>query len=122
MVDCTVVVNINVSNILEWHVVVHLPIEFSISSSGSHDLFVKSLNSCFASLVICNGLVNVIDEDIEVSLVLCCNFIVSSLVLLEPCNYFLFIEVEGERMLLECCPFGFSSYLIRFWDVLKIAY
>ena len=115
----TVVVNINSSNFLKWHVVVHLPIKFSISSSVPHDLLVESLNSLFTSLVILDGLVNVIDEDIEVFLIFGGDLIVGFLVLLEPSNYFFFVEVKGEWVLGKNVPFLCSSYLIGFGDIFE---
>ena len=97
----------------------HLPIEFSISGSVPHDLLVDAMDSCFSCLVILYGLVNIADEDVEVFLVLGSDFVVCSLVLLEPGNYFLFVEVKGEWVCLECCPFCCSSYFEFRWDVVK---
>ena len=112
-------VNINSSNFLKWHVVVHLPIKFSISSSSPHDLLVESLNSLFTSLIIRNGLVIVINEDVEVFLIFGGDSIVIFLVRLEPSNYFFFVEVKGEWVLGKNVPFFCSSYLILFWDIFE---
>ena len=97
----------------------HLPVHFSISGSVSHNHLIDALNSCFASLVILNSNVNIAAEGVEVLLVLGGDFIVFPLVLLEPSDYFLFIEVKGEWVVLERCPFFCSSYLIGFGNVVE---
>ena len=82
----------------------HLPVELGIGGGVSDDLLVEVLDSSLALSVGLDCSVHIRDERVEVLLVLSGDFIVSSLVCLEPGDNFCLIKTEGERVVLNVDP------------------
>jgi hypothetical protein len=83
---------------------VQLPVEFSISCCIFDDLLVEIFDSGLAGSVGLNCFVDIGNEGVEVVLVFLGNVIVLSLVVSEPGNDFLFVEIEGEGVVLQVHP------------------
>ena len=78
------------------HIIVHIPVKFSIILCISENCLVNSFNSFNTSFVFLNGSVNLSDERVPVLFVFGSNFVVSCVHLTEVSNNFFFVEVEGE--------------------------
>ena len=82
-----------------------LPVEFSVSGGVSNNLLVKVLDSCFSCSVGVNSGVDVGDKGVEVVLVLLGDLVVFGLIVSEPRDNFVLVEVKGESMVLDVDPF-----------------
>jgi len=85
---------------------VHLPVEFSIGCCVSNNLLVEIFNSGLASSEGLNCFVDIGNKGVKVVLVFLGNLIVLSLIVSEPGDDFLFVEIEAEGVVLDVHPFG----------------
>jgi len=83
---------------------VHLPVELSIGGGVPDDLIVEHLDSGLAFSVLVDSGVHISNERVEVILVLLGDGVVLSLIILEPCDNLLFVETEGECVVLGINP------------------
>ena len=104
VLDITVLVDVNIHDVLKWRVEMHLPVELLICFNIPDKLFVQVLDTVCTGFVFFDSFIDFPNEGHKVLAILLLNLFILGSGLVEPGYDFILIKVEGEGVVLWVDP------------------